>query len=324
MRKGHWYSKIYVPLQVGSIDGTDIKPHDHAISRAQNAIYALPKSVEGDPYTTIFVARLNLDTNEETLNSVFSQYGSIKSLRLVRNFVTGDSRGYAFIEYLDKRSAENAYQNANNMLVDSKPILVDYERSRIMDGWIPRRLGGGLGGRKESGQLRFGGRDRPFKMPLKVGDNHEIPRIESDQIYSDCWRRRRDNDRLESYTDIRTSTARGQRQVLHNYSSRSREKSPDNYDQPRENMNSSDHWRRERNNEKRRNKYSSRSRSRERDRGRGRRRDREMSRERGRERSREGSRAKRRYKLESRDDNVSSSHRGYDKNKTRRRSQSRH
>jgi len=27
-------------------------------------------------------------------------------------------------------------------------------------------LGGGFGGRKESGQLRFGGKDRPFKRPI--------------------------------------------------------------------------------------------------------------------------------------------------------------
>ncbi len=27
-------------------------------------------------------------------------------------------------------------------------------------------LGGGLGGMKESGQLRFGGRDRPFRRPM--------------------------------------------------------------------------------------------------------------------------------------------------------------
>ena len=26
--------------------------------------------------------------------------------------------------------------------------------------------GGGLGGKKESGQLRFGGRERPFRAPL--------------------------------------------------------------------------------------------------------------------------------------------------------------
>jgi U11/U12 small nuclear ribonucleoprotein SNRNP35 len=28
--------------------------------------------------------------------------------------------------------------------------------------------GGGFGGKKESGQLRFGGRDRPFRKPLFV------------------------------------------------------------------------------------------------------------------------------------------------------------
>ena len=29
-------------------------------------------------------------------------------------------------------------------------------------------VGGGFGGKKESGQLRFGGRDRPFKEPMLV------------------------------------------------------------------------------------------------------------------------------------------------------------
>lgn len=29
-----WYSKEYNPIQVGSIDGADIDPHDAAITRA--------------------------------------------------------------------------------------------------------------------------------------------------------------------------------------------------------------------------------------------------------------------------------------------------
>jgi len=36
----------------------------------------------------------------------------------------------------------------------------------LLPGWIPRRLGGGFGGKKESGQLRFGGKDRPFRKPI--------------------------------------------------------------------------------------------------------------------------------------------------------------
>lgn len=38
------------------------------------------------------------------------------------------------------------------------------------------RLGGGLGGKKESGQLRFGGRDRPFRKPIN------LPVVKNDQF----------------------------------------------------------------------------------------------------------------------------------------------
>lgn len=32
--RGVYYSEVYHPLQAGSIDGTDLTPHDHAIKRA--------------------------------------------------------------------------------------------------------------------------------------------------------------------------------------------------------------------------------------------------------------------------------------------------
>lgn len=52
------------------------------------------------------------------------------------------------------------------MIVRGAEIIVDRECGRTMKGWKPRRLGGGFGGRKESGQLRFGCRDRPWKEPI--------------------------------------------------------------------------------------------------------------------------------------------------------------
>ena len=45
---------------------------------------------------------------------------------------------------------------------------VDMEVARTLPGWVPRRLGGGFSGKKESGQLRFGGIDRPFRRPIIV------------------------------------------------------------------------------------------------------------------------------------------------------------
>lgn len=78
--------------------------------------------------------------------------------------VTGLSEGYGFITFRSESSARHAYHEAHRMTIDDHKILIDYERGRTMKGWRPRRLGGGYGGKKESGQLRFGARDRPFRQ----------------------------------------------------------------------------------------------------------------------------------------------------------------
>lgn len=171
-----WFSdKYYHPIMAGSIDGTDTTPHDHGIVRALKANYTPEKDtkIEGDPYKTLFVGRLNYETNETTLQKVFGKYGKIAKIRLVRDVVTGFSKGYAFITYEHSRDFRDAYLSTNHMVIDGKQILVDFERERICEGWIPRRFGGGVGGRKESGQLRFGGRDRPFRKSY----TQDIPSI---------------------------------------------------------------------------------------------------------------------------------------------------
>lgn len=62
--------------------------------------------------------------------------------------------------------AKRAMRRCSENTLKGNQIFVDFECSRTMKGWKPRRLGGGFGGKKESGQLRFGGRDRPFKKPI--------------------------------------------------------------------------------------------------------------------------------------------------------------
>ncbi|KAK2983382.1 hypothetical protein RJ640_016006, partial [Escallonia rubra] len=153
-----FYAESYHPIQAGSIDGTDILPHDSGVYRAHLCAsaglydpFGDPK-VTGDPYCTLFA---------------MGKHGRVKNLRLVRHIVTGASRGYAFVEYQTEREMRRAYEDAHHSLIDDSEIIVDYNRQQLMPGWIPRRLGGGLGGMKESGQLRFGGRERPFRAPLR-------------------------------------------------------------------------------------------------------------------------------------------------------------
>lgn len=166
----HWtpVAPTYDALKAGSIDGTDTEPHDRAIFRAMHAKYKPNKQVKGTPENTIFVGRLSPNTDEEMLEAHFAEFGKIKRLRLVRDIVTGFSRCYGFIEYLDQRSAYDAQKYADKNILDEKEIYVDFECERTLKGWIPRRLGGGIGGKKESGQLRFGGKNRPFKKPYNI------------------------------------------------------------------------------------------------------------------------------------------------------------
>ena len=61
--------------------------------------------------------------------------------------------------------------------------------------------GGGFGGDKRSGQLRFGGRDRPFKTPIIVGENRTI-KSDFDRKHSNCKKPR------ETSPDMIVNTSR--------------------------------------------------------------------------------------------------------------------
>jgi len=68
-------------------------------------------------------------------------------VQLVTN-LDGKSRGYAFIEFEKEESMTSAYKRADGKKLDGRRIVVDVERGRTVRNWRPRRLGGGLGGRK--------------------------------------------------------------------------------------------------------------------------------------------------------------------------------
>merc|ERR1712187_571496 len=71
-------------------------------------------------------------------------FGSIKRVRMVYD-QKGKPRGYAFIEYEHERDLKNAYKQGDGKKIDGRRVMVDVERGRTVEGWLPRRLGGGRG-----------------------------------------------------------------------------------------------------------------------------------------------------------------------------------
>lgn len=117
-----------------------------------------------NPYKTLFVARMSYETTEDTLRDAYEPYGPIRRVVIVKT-PEGQSRGYGFIEFEHERDMKAAYKQGDAKKIDGKRVLVDVERGRTVENWRPRKLGGGLGGRREKrrGQpnVPLGGRSPP-------------------------------------------------------------------------------------------------------------------------------------------------------------------
>ncbi|XP_031633023.1 U1 small nuclear ribonucleoprotein 70 kDa [Contarinia nasturtii] len=144
-----------------------------------------------DPFKTLFIARINYDTSESKLRREFEVYGAIKKIVLVHNVDTGKPRGYAFIEYEHERDMHSAYKHADGKKIDGKRVLVDVERSRTVKGWLPRRLGGGLGG------TRRGGPDVNIKHSGREDNDRERERYRMERERDDYRRDFRDRERRD-------------------------------------------------------------------------------------------------------------------------------
>ena len=45
-----------------------------------------------------------------------------------------------------------AYKQADGRKIDGRRVVVDVERGRTVNNWLPRKLGGGLGGTRNGGK----------------------------------------------------------------------------------------------------------------------------------------------------------------------------
>ncbi|KAK9280302.1 hypothetical protein L1049_013990 [Liquidambar formosana] len=74
----------------------------------------------------VFVGGIPFDLSEGDLIAVFSQYGEIVDVNLVRDKGTGKSKGFAFIAYEDQRSTNLAVDNLNGAQILGRIIRVDH------------------------------------------------------------------------------------------------------------------------------------------------------------------------------------------------------
>lgn len=86
----------------------------------------------------IYIGNLNFRTTEESLSSIFSQYGEVTSVSIIKDRNTGLSKGFGFVEYADEASFDKAIQAMNGKELDGRRVRVSLAEDKPRRG--PRQL----------------------------------------------------------------------------------------------------------------------------------------------------------------------------------------
>lgn len=91
----------------------------------------------------IYVGNLNYDTNDETLLTLFKEFGEVESAKVITDKYSGRSRGFGFVEMPESGEAQKAIEGLNGREVDGRTLKVNEARPKGSGG----DRGGGGGGR---------------------------------------------------------------------------------------------------------------------------------------------------------------------------------
>lgn len=87
--------------------------------------------------TRLYVGNLSYATTEATLRDLFRSVGEVVSVSIVTDRMTGQSRGFGFVEMATPQAAQDAISQLNGRMVDGRSIRV--AEARPQETREPRR-----------------------------------------------------------------------------------------------------------------------------------------------------------------------------------------
>uniref|UniRef100_A0AAR2IR75 Peptidyl-prolyl cis-trans isomerase n=1 Tax=Pygocentrus nattereri TaxID=42514 RepID=A0AAR2IR75_PYGNA len=128
---------------VDDAEGKDPEELDELLKEKEAKTQAILLEMVGDlpdadirpPENVLFVCKLNPVTTDEDLEIIFSRFGPIQCCEIIRDWKTGESLCYAFIEFEKVDDCEKAYFKMDNVLIDDRRIHVDFSQSVSKIKW---------------------------------------------------------------------------------------------------------------------------------------------------------------------------------------------
>jgi len=78
----------------------------------------------------IYIKNLSHDVDDDDLKTLFAEYGTVTSAKVIIDKYTNRSRGFGFVEMENKESAEKAINELNQVKYDGRVISVSEAKPR--------------------------------------------------------------------------------------------------------------------------------------------------------------------------------------------------
>lgn len=78
----------------------------------------------------IYVGNLSYGVSEEDLKGVFEEYGSVDSVKIIKDKLTGRSKGFGFVEMTNNEEGQRAIEELNQAELDNRTMRVNEARER--------------------------------------------------------------------------------------------------------------------------------------------------------------------------------------------------
>jgi len=99
----------------------------------------------------MYVGNIPYNATEEDLRELFSEYGEIESLKIIKDQFTNRSKGFGFIEMINEKDAKKAIATLNGKDFMGKTLIVNEARPQQNRQGFNKRSSGYGGGGTERG-----------------------------------------------------------------------------------------------------------------------------------------------------------------------------
>ena len=78
----------------------------------------------------IYVSNLGYNVTDENLKALFAAHGTVTSAKVIMDKVSGQSRGFGFVEMPDEAAAQKAMTELNGAMADGRAIKLSEARPK--------------------------------------------------------------------------------------------------------------------------------------------------------------------------------------------------